>query len=405
MKKGKVALLCILCIVLSSVSTFYIGNMIQLQSGDKVVLSKSQYDSLVSVNAEFEKELQLREYIRENFYFDIDESKFHEFMLKGLFESLDDPYSVYMTAEEYTDFQVSSEGEYSGVGIVMAPTEDGHVVVVSPIEDTPADKAGILAGDIIMAVDGEKTTEDNFEEIADMVRGEVNTQVVLTIRREGVEELFDKEITRKVVKLQAVKSRMLEDNIGYIRITLFDKDVASEFKKHLKELENQDMQALVIDLRGNPGGSVEEVESIADQILGKQLIFYSEDKQGNKRESFSDSSKLEVPYTLLVDGGSASASEILAGAVKDTNSAEIIGEKTFGKGIIQVLRPLADGDAIKLTVSGYFTPNGISIHEIGIEPTIEEVLNPDVLTMEDPTDADDNQLQKAIEVLKKEMSN
>lgn len=191
-----------------------------------------------------------------------------------------------MTAEEYTDFQVSSEGEYSGVGIVMAPTDEGHVVVVSPIEDTPADKAGILAGDIIMAVDGEKTTEDNFEEIADMVRGEVNTQVVLTIRREGVEDLIDKEITRKVVKLQAVKSRMLEDNIGYIRITLFDKDVASEFKKHLKELEGQDMQALVIDLRGNPGGSVEEVESIADQILGKQLIFYSEDKQGNRRESF-----------------------------------------------------------------------------------------------------------------------
>lgn len=403
MKKSRVALLCILCIVLSSVATFYIGNMVQLKSGDKVVISQEQYDDLIAINNEFNKEIQLREYIKDNFYFDLDENKFHEYMLKGLFESLDDPYSVYMSQEEYTEFQVSSEGEYTGVGIVMAPTDDGHVVVVSPIEDTPAYKAGILAGDVILAVDGEKTTEDNFEDIADMVRGEVNTKVVLTLRRESVEEPFDLEITRKLVKLQAVKSRLLEDDLGYIRISLFDKDVASEFEKHLKELQKEDIKGLVIDLRGNPGGSVEEVEDIADQILGKQLIFYSEDKKGNKRESFSDSSKLEIPYALLVDGGSASASEILAGAVKDTQDAEIIGTKTFGKGIIQILRPLADGDAMKLTVSGYFTPNGISIHEIGIEPTIEVEFNENYAEIESPTDADDNQLQKAIEVLKKEM--
>ncbi len=403
MKKSRVALLCVLCIVLSGVSTFYIGNMMQIQSGNKVILSQDQYNALVAVNEEFEKEIQLREYIKDNFYFELDESKFHEYMLKGLFESLDDPYSVYMSPDEYTEFQVSSEGEYSGVGIVMAPTDEGHVVVVSPIEDTPADKAGILAGDIIMAVDGEKTTEDNFEDIADMVRGEVNTNVVLTIRRERIEEDFDVEITRKVVKLQAVKSRVLEDNIGYIRISLFDKDVASEFKKHLKELQAQNITGLVLDLRGNPGGSVDEVTEIADEILGKQLIFYSKDKNGDKRESYSDSSKLEIPYVLLVDGGSASASEILAGAVKDTDAAEIVGTQTFGKGIIQVLRPLSSGDAIKLTVSGYFTPNGTSIHEIGIEPTVVEPLSEDYITKENPTDADDNQLQKALEIIRKDM--
>jgi len=377
--------------------------MMQIQSGDKVILSQEQYNGLVAVNEEFEKEIQLREYIKDNFYFELDESKFHEYMLKGLFESLDDPYSVYMSPDEYTEFQISSEGEYSGVGIVMAPTDEGHVVVVSPIEDTPADQAGILAGDIIMAVDGEKTTEDNFEDIADMVRGEVNTNVVLTIRREGIEEDFDVEITRKVVKLQAVKSRILEDNIGYIRISLFDKDVASEFKKHLKELQAQNITGLVLDLRGNPGGSVDEVTEIADEILGKQLIFYSKDKNGDKRESYSDSSKLEIPYVLLVDGGSASASEILAGAVKDTDAAEIVGTQTFGKGIIQVLRPLSSGDAIKLTVSGYFTPNGTSIHEIGIEPTVVEPLSEDYVTKENPTDADDNQLQKALELIRKDM--
>lgn len=403
MKKSRVVLICILCIVLSSVGTFYIGNMIQLKTGDKVVITQKQYDDLVAINKEFTKEIQLREYIKDNFYFDLDENKFHEYMLKGLFESLDDPYSVYMSQEEYTEFQVSSEGEYTGIGIVMAPTDDGHVVVVSPIEDTPADKAGILAGDVILAVDGEKTTTDNFKDIADMVRGEVNTTVILTLRRETIEDAFDKEITRKLVKLQAVKSRVLEEDIGYIRISLFDKDVASEFKNHLKELKSQNIKSLVIDLRGNPGGSVEEVEDIADQILGKQLIFYSKDKKGNKRESFSDSARLEIPYVLLVDGGSASASEILAGAVKDTNDAEIIGTKTFGKGIIQIMRPLADGDAMKLTVSGYFTPSGISIHEIGIEPTIKVEVDEKYFDLESPTDADDNQLQKAIEVLKKEM--
>lgn len=403
MKKSRVALLCILCIVLSSVSTFYVGNMMQIQQGDKVILSKTQYDDLVAVRDEFKKEIQLREYIKENFYFEVDESKFHEFMMKGLFNSLGDPYSMYMSEDEYEEFQVSSEGEYSGVGIVMAPTEKGQVIVVAPIEDTPADKAGILAGDVIIAVDGEETTEDNFKYIADMVRGEVNTNVTLTLRREGIEEAFDVVITRKLVKLQAVKSRMLEDGIGYVRITLFDKDVASEFKKHIKELNKENMKALVIDLRGNPGGSVQEVEDIADQLLGKQLIFYTEDNKGNRRESFSDSSKLDVPFALLVDGGSASASEILAGAVKDTSAGEIIGTKTFGKGIIQILKPLASGDAFKLTVSGYFTPNGTSIHKIGIDPTIEVELDERIFELESPTDADDNQLQKAIEVLKKEI--
>ena len=196
---------------------------------------------------------------------------------------------------------------------------------------------------------------------------------------------------------------MLKDDIGYIRITLFDKDVASEFKRHLDDLKDQDMKGLVLDLRGNPGGSVEEVTEIADEILGKQLIFYSEDKKGEKRESFSDSSKLEVPYVLLVDGGSASASEILAGAVKDTKSAEIVGEQTFGKGIIQILRPLEDGDAIKLTVSGYFTPNGTSIHGVGIEPTVVEPLDESYKQKENPTDEDDNQLQKAIDIIKGEL--
>lgn len=403
MKKSKVAVLCILCIILSSVGTFYIGNMVQLSKGDKIVIAKDDYEDLLAVNNEFHKEIELRAYIKDNFYFDLDESKFHEYMIKGLFESLDDPYSVYMSKEEYQEFQISSEGEYSGVGIVMSPTDEGQVVVVSPIEDTPADEAGILAGDIIVAVDGEKTTKDNFKEIADMVRGEVNTKVVLTLLREGIDAPFDKEITRKLVKLQAVKSRMLQDDIGYIRITLFDKDVASEFKRHLDELKDQNMKGLVLDLRGNPGGSVEEVTEIADEILGKQLIFYSEDKKGKKEEIFSDSSKLEVPYVLLVDGGSASASEILAGAVKDTHSGEIVGEQTFGKGIIQILRPLKDGDAMKLTVSGYFTPNGTSIHGIGIEPTVIEPLDASYFEKENPTDEDDNQLQKAIEIITKEL--
>ncbi len=401
MKKTKVLLICVICIVLSSIITFALTDTVNVKSGDKVVISKEEYEKLKNVSDEFAKEIQLRDYIRDKFYFEYDEDKFHEYMNKALFESLDDPYSYYMTEEEYKEFEMSSDGEYTGVGIVMAIDDKDRIVIVTPIEDTPAKKAGIKSGDIIVSVDGELASKSNFEYIANKVRGKAGTKVVLELLRKGEDKPFKQELTRKLVKLKAVKSKMLDDKIGYIQIIKFDKDVATEFSKNLSELEQKNIEGLVIDLRGNPGGSVSEVTKIADEILGKQLIYYAEDKKGNREEEYSDSFKLEIPYVLLVNGGSASASEILAGAVKDTNSAEIIGEQTFGKGIIQVLKPLKSGDAFKLTISGYCTPNGTSIHGVGITPTI--VVPANEVEKEQMTDKDDNQLQKAIEVVKEKI--
>lgn len=400
MKKINVVILCLVAIIVSSLGTFYLSNIVQIKNNDKVIISSSDYDLLVNIKNNFEKEIELQGYIERNFYFDYDEEKFQEYMLKGLFESLDDPYSVYMSKEEYLDFQVSGEGEYSGIGVLMSLNEDDQVVVISPIEDTPAHEAGILSGDIIAKVGEIYAGKENFREIADMIKGEVGTDVELTILREGEDEPLVFNIERKVVKLKAVKSRIIDEDIGYIKITLFDTDVYSEFKKNFEDLESKNIKKLIIDLRGNPGGNVEEVRKIADYLLGKQIIFYTETKNGEKEEFYSDSSKVDLPFVVLVNGGSASASEILAGAVKDTKAGKIIGTKTFGKGIIQILRPLPDGDAFKLTVSGYFTPNGTSIHGVGIEPDILVEQAEGYDEIEEPTDKDDVQLQKAIEELK-----
>ena len=399
MKKINVVILCLVAIIVSSVGTFYLSNIVQIKNNDKVVISSSDYDLLINIKNNFEKEIELQGYIERNFYFDYDEEKFQEYMLKGLFESLDDPYSLYMSEKEYLDFQVSGEGEYSGIGVLMSLNDDDQVVIISPVEDTPAYEAGILSGDIIAKVGEVYAGKENFREIADMIKGDVGTEVELTILREGEEKPLVFNIERKVVKLKAVKSRVIDEDIGYIKITLFDTDVYSEFKKNFKDLESKNIKKLIIDLRGNPGGNVEEVKKIADYLLGKQIIFYTETKNGEKEEFYSDSSKIDLPFVILVNGGSASASEILAGAVKDTKAGKIIGTKTFGKGIIQILKPLPDGDAFKLTVSGYFTPNGTSIHGVGIEPDILVEPAEGYDEIEEPTDKDDLQLQKAIEEL------
>lgn len=399
MKKINVVILCLVSIIVSSLGTFYLSNIVQIKNNDKVIISSSDYDTLIKIKNDFEKEIELQGYIERNFYFDYDKEKFHEYMRKGLFEALDDPYSMYMSAEEYLDFQVSSEGEYSGIGVLMSINDDDQVVVISPIEDTPAYEAGILSGDVIAKVGEVFASKENFKDIADMIKGDAGTHVELTILREGEEEPLVFSVERKVVKLKAVKSRVLEGDIGYIKITLFDTDVYSEFKKNFEELKAKNIKKLIIDLRGNPGGNVEEVKEIADYLLGKQIIFYTETKNGDKEEFYSDSSKIDLPFVILVNGGSASASEILAGAVKDTKAGKIIGTKTFGKGIIQILRPLMDGDAFKLTVSGYFTPNGTSIHGVGIEPDILIEQADGYEDIEKPTDKDDLQLQKAIEEL------
>jgi carboxyl-terminal processing protease len=330
----------------------------------------------------------------------VDEEKYTDYMLKGLFESLDDPYSVYMTKEEFKDFNEATSGNYAGIGIYVNLDDDGFIEVVSPIEDTPAERAGFKSGDKIVKVNDLDVSKVNFEEAIDTMKGEPGTDVDITVLR-GTTKPFVVTVTREIIRVKAVKSEVLENDIGYLRITSFSDNSESEFDDKLKTLLAKDVKALVIDLRGNPGGSLYAVNEIADQLLGEQTIVSLENRAGKVEEYTSDAKKIDLPIAVLVDGGSASASEILTGAIKDSNSGVIIGTTTFGKGLVQSVLSLPDGSGFKLTTSEYFTPNGTNIHKVGIVPDIVLEIEEKEEGSEDSTE--DIQLDRAIEELNKKI--
>lgn len=394
----KVLLYSLIIIALSSGVTYYITTEIPIVEDGRVSLSQEKYNGLLEYKEEYLKVEELKEFIKMNYYKEVDERTLHDGALQGVFNSLNDPYSVYMNEEDYQDFRETSSGEYGGIGVIVTPAEGDYITVVSPIEDTPGERAGLRAGDEIIKVNGKKFGSAELDEAIDLIKGEPGTSVTLTIRRKTKE--FDVEIVREQIKIKMVKSRMLDNRIGYIRITQFGNDVADKFTEHYEKLEPK-MDNLIIDLRGNPGGSLSEVVDISDYILGKQMIVYTENREGRTSEYKSDASKINLPFVILVDGGSASASEILTGAAKDTNSGTIIGTTTFGKGLVQSVMPIGDGTAFKLTTSQYYTPNGNYIHKKGIEPDIIVEMPESFYDLEDPTDEEDIQLQKAIEFLEK----
>lgn len=392
MKKRNAALLCLFMMILSSVGTFFVSNLLQLRIGDKVVMPRADLEYYQALDQRYSKVEELKGYIDQYFYKDVAEVDFEDGLLKGLFSSLEDPYSVYMNASDYDSFNISTTGEYGGIGIVVSPNENGYIEVVSPIEDTPAEKAGVKSGDIILTVDDTDVDMDMYEEAVSMIRGKPGEPVKLTIRRMGVSEILEFEIVREQIKVQVVKTEVLEDQIGYLRLTSFDEDAYKEFKAELNDLIQQNITGLIIDLRGNPGGSLTECTQIADYLLGEQVIVYMEDRAGEKTYYRSDKNKVDLPLVVLVDGGSASASEILTGAIQDEEAGVVIGTQTFGKGLVQSVIELRDNTAFKLTTSQYFTPDGTNIHSVGITPDI--VIEP----VEDETQ--DVQLDKAVEVIK-----
>ncbi len=383
--------------------SLHAGTKDAIEVGDKLLISKDEYNSLNEDKETFAKVIELRKFILENYYQDFDEQEFTDGILKGLFMSLNDPYSVYMGQEEFGKFTEDNEGVYGGIGVIVAPTDDGMITVVAPIEDTPGERAGLKSGDKIIKVEGEDVNAELMDHAVSQMRGEPGTDVNITVYRESKTDPFDVSITREEIRLKTVKSRMLNDDLGYIRISMFDQITATDFKTNLEELQKNNPKGLVIDLRNNPGGSLGEVVDIADQLLGNQMIVYTENRMGQKREFKSGFLKVDLPMVVLTNGGSASASEILAGAVQDSNSGKIVGETTFGKGVVQTVIPLDDGSGFKLTTSQYFTPNGRNIHGIGIEPDVIIEMPESYYDIEEPTDEDDVQLQKAIEILNSEM--
>lgn len=406
MSKKKTITLLVIVVIVTNAITFGLTNLMSVSFNNKMYIPKREYDQLTSVYKDYSKIIGVEGYIKENYLKDVDDEKLMEGKLKGMLQSLEDPYSVYMTKEEFKSVMEDTSGTFGGIGVVVTPGEDNLITVVSPIEGTPGEKAGIKSGDKIIKVDGQEFFGENMDAAVKVMRGEPKTEVILTILRKdrnGKNETIDLDIVREIIRVETIDSKIIDDDIGYIKITSFDELTYKDFKRELDKLGEKDIKGLIIDLRNNPGGLLSVTGKIADELLGEVDIVYTETKDGKREYMKSDKAMVDYPLAILVNGGSASASEILAGAIKDHKRGTLIGTTTFGKGVVQRLKDLPDGSGIKLTISEYFTPNGINIHGIGIEPDILVELPEDIEKIGVDNISEDTQLRKAIEVIKLEI--
>ncbi|RKW50366.1 carboxyl-terminal processing protease [[Eubacterium] yurii] len=346
----------------------------------------------------FEEYMEIKQFenlIRQTYYKDTDNIDFVEGMKKGMVEQLGDPYSKYLNKEEFKRMMEDTAGNFVGIGVYIAPNKNGEIVVVSPIKDTPAEKAGIKSGDIISTVDGQNYDAKTMNEAVKAMRGEKGKTVVVGIL-DSKRQYKEYKIVREDIKTETVFSRMLDNNLGYIQIKAFEERTASEFREHLTKLKKNNIKGLVLDLRSNPGGLVDQVTSVADQILPEALIVYSSNRIGEKQYAKSDNKEsLKIPIVMLVNEGSASASEILSGALQDNKKATILGVNTFGKGVIQSVLEMDKGGLV-ITTAQYFTPNGNVVDKKGIKPDVK-------VDYKKTGENKDSQLDKAIEILKQKV--
>lgn len=340
------------------------------------------------------------------YYNDIELEEVKDSMYEGLVDGLGDKYSVYYNEEDYAELQLSTTGQYYGIGAGLTQDLDTMVVSVTKVyKGTPSEEAGLKNDDIIISVDGVDGTSMEVSELVKLIRGEEGTTVHLEIYRPNTGEYLSFDVERADITLPSVDYAMLENEIGYFLIESFEADTAHQFELAVKDLTNQGMKAMILDVRYNPGGMVNSVVDILDMILPEGLLVYIEDKAGNRQDyTSSGNSYIDLPIAVLINEDSASASEILAGAIKDYEYGTLIGTTTFGKGIVQTIFDLKDGDALKLTTAKYFTPNGNYIHGVGIAPDLEleyEYLDPEGMEYDRQYD---NQILKAIEVLNGELN-
>ncbi|MBD5097347.1 MAG: S41 family peptidase [Lachnospiraceae bacterium] len=347
---------------------------------------------------------EINKYIEYYYYFDIDPEFQEESFYDGIMNGLNDPYSVYYTKEEYEDLLEDNSGEYFGVGAVVTQDTTMKVTVVRPIKGSPAEAAGVKADDVIVEVDGTEITDQELSLVVEMIRGEKGTTAHIKVYRPSEDKYIEFEIQRAEVENVSVDYKMLDNKVGYISVTQFYENTSKEYKEAVEDLEKQGAKGLIVDLRDNPGGLLNAVVDMCAYTLDGGNIVTTKNRDGKITSSYDDKDdhSINIPMVVLVNGNSASASEIFAGAMKDTGTAKLVGTTTFGKGIVQSILPLSDGTAIKITVSKYFTPGGNDIHQIGIEPDYE-------VELEDRTNAvnldyeDDLQLHKAEEVIKSMM--
>ena len=341
---------------------------------------------------------EVLEKINKEYVDEINQSEGMDSAINGLLQSLD-PYSSYMSPEIFQEMQTETSGEFGGLGIEVS-MEAGVVKVITPLDDTPASKAGIKAGDYIVKIDNVQVQGKSLSEAVDLMRGLVGTDIELTVRRRGVKKALTFNITREIIEVQSVKSDLLENNIGYIRLTSFNDNSSNQIKKQIKKLKkNENLKAFILDLRNNPGGLLSQAIKISDFFLDNgEIVSTKSRKKSDNRKWFARKGDITEGKTLvvLINYGSASASEIVAGALKDHKRAIIIGENSYGKGSVQSIIPLKNKGAIRLTVSKYYLPSGKSISEVGVRPDIEVNEEGDEFRIKTDTD---NQLNYAIKLL------
>ena len=340
------------------------------------------------------KAAEIQNIIEKQFLYgdDVKNEDLQDMSLKGYVAGLGDPYSVYYDKEETEELLDSTEGKYAGIGALMAQDQETLEITVQEVyKDTPAEEAGMKEGDVLLSVDGDDVTGMSLSEVVDLVKGEENTKVSVTVRRAGGN--VDLEMTRKIVETQTVETEMKDGGVGYLKITEFDTVTYEQFQNGLESLEEAGMTGLVVDLRDNPGGNLDTVCQILDLLLPEGTIVYTEDKNGERvdTKTSDEEHQFTKPMAVLVNGGSASASEVFSGAVQDYGIGTIIGTQTYGKGIVQTLYSLSDGSCLKLTTAQYFTPDGRNIHGEGITP--------DIVLEKTADDQRDNQLEKAVETV------
>lgn len=408
LKKVLITILVLALFFTSNLISYNIGNS-KSKGVDSTIIAKKEdsekADKKLDDEYVLERINEVKSMIDKNYYKKADDYDVLMGMLKGAVSSLNDPYSYYMTEDEYKKFNEETDGEFAGLGIyVSGSIDDNLITIVSPMKGTPADRAGLKTDDNIIKINGEDFTADKMDDAVKIMRGKPGEKVKITILRRdknGKAQFLDFDIVREIIKVQTVSSKLLKDNIGYISISGFDTPTYNDFNKQYKELKKQGMTKLILDLRNNPGGLLTTSTQVVNTFLDGGLIMYTLDKQNNKETINATKGADDIKIVVLVNKGSASASEIVAGALKDRKRATIVGTQTFGKGIVQTVYNMPDGEGLKLTTSAYYTPSGVNIHGKGIAPDVKVELNEEVKTISIDNLDKDNQIQKAIEILNK----
>jgi len=398
-RKRKYILWIVVLVIFTNCITLFVSTQISLGlPNGRVLIGRDAYDQVLK----FQKLFLVRNKLYEYYDGAINDDVLVEGAIKGMTDSLKDPYTVFMNKKEFTDFNTQTQGAYTGLGLQVG-VKDDNIVVIASFDGSPAKKAGLLSGDVIEKVNSTEVTGKELEKAVSMMKGKENAAVSLTINRKGKGN-FVVNMKRAKIDLVTVKGEMLANNVGYIQLTMFDENTSKNFNKKLVELQSKGMKSLIVDIRGNPGGLLDQCVDLTSNFVPKgKVLVYTIDKNKKKTEYKSNGGlAVGMPLTVLTDAGSASASEIFAGAVRDYKVGTLVGEKTFGKGVVQTMlydtkNGFDDGTALKVTISKYYTPNGENIHHIGIKPSVA-VVYPTALKEKAYDRTKDPQFKKALEL-------